>query len=63
MGKKQKVIAYLEICFECSKYESNNPDLKILCWNQFDILKNFLKNCGVKEGFDINSMDPNSSKK
>ncbi|HLC83476.1 MAG TPA: hypothetical protein VJI69_06575 [Bacteroidia bacterium] len=58
----KKVVAYLEICFECNQRKSAHEELLFTCTEQFKDLQNFLQCCGIKKGFNINSMDPASGK-
>lgn len=51
LNKKMKIIAYHEICFECSGDITNNPFLKLRCYKQFDKMKDFFKSCGIKRNF------------
>lgn len=50
-NKKNKIITYLEICFECLQYRKPKR-LKIgdFCQEKFDLLKDHFKRVGIKFG-------------
>lgn len=54
-NSQKEVLHYFEICFECEQTRSDNSDeLSIECYSQFEHLKKFFKQCGIKEGLEKN---------
>ena len=49
LDEKDKVMEYLEICFECSGLETNltREETGQFCWGKYDLLKNFIKSNGI----------------
>jgi len=50
-NKANEIITYLEICFECLRYENPKKDLNIVfCQDKYDRLKNYFGQMGIKFG-------------
>lgn len=51
-NSENKIIGFIEICFECSGYRTNDNKINLgeECTQKFELLKEFFKNCGIKYG-------------
>jgi len=48
--KNDSVIAYLEVCYQCSSTSSNLSELRLSCEDQFGKLEDFMRECGIIHG-------------
>lgn len=50
-NKSNEIITYLEICFECLRFNNPRKDLNIVfCQDKYDRLKNYFGQLGIKFG-------------
>ncbi|RBA29847.1 hypothetical protein DPN68_01065 [Flavobacterium tibetense] len=51
-NNENKIIGFIEICFECSNYRTNDNKINLgeECIQKFDLLKEFFKVCGIQYG-------------
>ncbi len=58
LNEKDSVLGYLEFCFECSGAISSPNNLSQLCNGKFEIIENFMSNCGIKNNVKDNKLLP-----
>ena len=49
---ENKVIGFIEICFECNNYRTNDNKINLgeECMQKFKLLQEFFKDCGITYG-------------
>jgi len=55
LDNSDKVIGYIEICFECSGNQTSDEKIKTgnFCGGKYDLLQDFFKHIGIERGFVI----------
>jgi len=52
LNKKGKILAYIEICFECERYQASNKQVTIgeICTPKYELLRKFFVSLGINYG-------------